>query len=138
MTRSAVAPAALPHPNCHWRSVFVAASGSSGRRSVILDERRLRVERGLDRQDGRERLDINANEPRRAARRIFRFCDDGRHRLARKFRFPDSEHRPVGEDRPVPWNRLRQVVRREDAAHSRNAKGFVFVNGDDPRVGAVH
>ena len=138
MTRSAVAPAAVSP------SELPLAKRVRGRKRIvwpqirILDERRLRVERGLDRQDGRELLDINANELRRAARRILRFCDDGRHRLARKFRFPDSEHRPVGEDRPVPWNRLRQVVRREDAAHSRNAKGLAFVNGDDPRMRAAH
>ena len=109
----------------------------AGAERRVLDERRGRVERGGDRDDRRERLELDADERGGLLGGVAGLGRDRRDRLAVVVRLADGEHRPVAELRPEPRHRVGQVggASSRGGRPGRRAPRVVSIAAD-PRPGA--
>ncbi len=92
----------------------------------VLDERRCRVQRGGDRADRRQRLELDADERGRLLGELAGLGGDGRDRVAVVLRLADGQHRAVAQLGPEARHRRRQVVGRHDepdAGEGERARG---------------
>ena len=109
-------------------------AGSEGR---VLDERRGWIEGRGDREDGRQLLVLDADQPRRLLGGVLRLRRDGGDRLTVVLRLAGGQDRPIDELRPEPGHRLGKVGCGHHQSDARDGQGGAGVDGDDPRPGAV-
>ena len=103
----------------------------------VLDERGVRCERLRDRDDRRQRLVVDPDEPRRLLRRVEGLGRDRDDRLAVVVRLVDRDHGAIAELGPEPRDRLRQVGRADREPHAPDGEGCARIDVEDPRAGAV-
>ena len=117
--------------------MLVAASGIAGAERRILYERGVRRERLGDRDDRRQRLVVDPDEPRRLLRRIEGLGRDRDDRLAVVVRLVDRDHWAIPVLGAESRDRLRQVGRAEREPHAPDGEGCARIDVEDPRASAV-
>ncbi len=109
----------------------------TGSERRILDERRGWIEGRGDREDGRQLLVLDPDEPSRLLGRVLRLRRDGGDRLTVVLRLAGGQDRPIDELRSEPGHRLRQVGGGHHESDARDGQGGARVDGDDPSPGTV-
>jgi hypothetical protein len=125
------APAELPAPHR-----VRARQGIASAQVRILNQQRSRIERVAHRQHRGKFGELDMHQRGRSLGRIVCFGRNHGHGLTWKLRLADGNKRPIGNDRSVARNRLRQIASNDDGAHPGHLRGGFAIDADDARMRA--
>ncbi len=126
-----MAPAELPAPHRVRARQRIAST-----QLRILNQQRLRIERVAHRQHRGKLGELDMHQRGRPLGRIDCVGRYHGHGLARKLRLADGDERPIGDDRSVARDRLRQIARGDDGAHAGHLRGGFAIDADDASMRA--